>query len=105
MPRAAFQLQIKPGKIEEYEEAHRHVWPELLAKLKEVGISRYSIFRRDHTLLLVMNVEDFDRAWEELDHDPVNLKWQREMADLFLPLPDSSTGERFPVWKEVFYLE
>jgi len=44
MPRVAFQLRIKAGKEKEYEEAHRRVWPELLAKIKEVGISKYSSF-------------------------------------------------------------
>ena len=40
MPRYAFKLRIKPDAIEEYEREHQRVWPELLAKLKEVGISR-----------------------------------------------------------------
>ena len=36
MPRYAFKLRIKPDAIEEYESEHQRVWPELLAKLKEV---------------------------------------------------------------------
>ena len=56
MPRVAFQLRLRPGTIEEYEKAHQQVWPELLAKIKEVGISEYSIFRRGLDLFLVMNV-------------------------------------------------
>src|ERR1035437_8249697 len=39
MPRCAFKLRIKPDAIEEYESEHKRVWPELLDKLKEVGIS------------------------------------------------------------------
>ena len=62
MPRVAFQLRLRPGTIEEYEKAHQQVWPELLAKIKEVGISHYSIFRRGLDLFLVMNVADFERA-------------------------------------------
>ena len=53
MPRYAFQLRIKADAIEEYEREHQRVWPELLAKLKEVGISDYSIFRRGQDLVLV----------------------------------------------------
>jgi hypothetical protein len=37
-------LRIKADCIEEYEREHTRVWPELLAKLKAVGISDYSIF-------------------------------------------------------------
>ena len=43
MARFAFRLRIKPDAMEAYDEAHRHVWPELLAKLKQVGISDYSV--------------------------------------------------------------
>jgi L-rhamnose mutarotase len=42
MPRIAFRLRIKPGKEQEYDTAHRNVWPALLAKLKEVGMSDYA---------------------------------------------------------------
>ena len=105
MPRVAFQLRIKAGAIAEYEESHRHVWPELLAKLKEVGISEYSIFRRGQELMLIMRVEDFESAWNALDSDPVNLRWQEEMGKLFEPVPDQQPGERFAMMKEVFYME
>ena len=105
MPRMAFRLRLKPATIEEYERSHRQVWPELLAKLKQVGISDYSIFRRDQDLLLVMRVEDFDSAWDQLAKDPVNLRWQAEMEKYFEPVPGLKPGERFAMMKEVFYLE
>ena len=105
MPRYAFHLRIKSDAIEEYEREHRRVWPELLAKLKEVGISDYSIFRRGQELTLVLRVDDFDRAWDALDRDPVNQRWQEFMGRLFEPVPDKQPGERFAMLKEVFYLE
>ena len=103
-PRYAFNLRIKADCIEEYEREHRRVWPELLAKLKEVGISDYSIFRRGQDLTLVLRCADFDRAWEELDRDPVNQRWQEFMGRLFEPVPGKQNGERFAMCKEVFYL-
>jgi len=105
MPRYAFQLRIKPDAIEEYEREHRRVWPELLAKLKEVGISDYSIFRRGQELVLVLRVDEFEKAWDELDRDPVNQRWQVFMSRLFEPVPGIQEGERFAMMKEVFYLE
>ena len=105
MARVAFRLRIKPGKAEAYDQAHRSVWPALLAKLKEVGISEYSIFRRDQDLFLVLRVTDFDAAWSALDRDPINVLWQQEMAPFFEPVPDLQPGERFAVMKEVFYME
>ena len=105
MPRYAFKLRIKADKIAEYELEHTRVWPELLAKLKAVGISDYSIFRRGQDLTLVLRVDDFDKAWDELDRDPVNRRWQEFMAPLFESVPDKQDGERFAMLQEVFYLE
>jgi L-rhamnose mutarotase len=104
MARVAFRLRIKAGKEAEYEEAHRNVWPALLAKLKEVGISDYSIFRRDQDLFLVMRVVDHEAAWRALDADPTNQQWQQEMAKLFEPVP-LRPDEKLAMMKEVFYLE
>ena len=105
MARYAFRLRIKAGKEAEYDEAYRRVWPELLAKLKEVGISHYSIFRRERDLVLVMEVKDFDAAWDALDKDETNLKWQKDMAWIFDTVPGIKAGERFAMMEEVFYLE
>ena len=104
MPRFAFKLRIREDAIEEYEIEHQRVWPELLAKLKSVGISDYSIFRRGQDLFLCLRAEDFESAWDELDRDPVNQKWQLLMSRLFEPVPDQQPGERFAMMKEVFYL-
>src|SRR5882724_9880865 len=103
MPRVAFRLRIKPDAIAGYEKDHAQVWPELLAKLKEVGISKYSIFRRDQDLILVMDVHDFDAAWNALDRDPTNLKWQEKMSAIFEPVTGLKPGERFAMMEEVFY--
>jgi L-rhamnose mutarotase len=105
MQRVAFRLRIKADAIEGYEKAHTAVWPELLTKLKEVGISNYSIFRRGQDLFLVMRVTDFDAAWDTLAKDPVNQRWQAEMATYFEPMSDLGLHERFAMMKEVFYME
>ncbi|MBS1855837.1 MAG: L-rhamnose mutarotase [Acidobacteria bacterium] len=104
LPRYAFNLRIKADCIEEYEREHTRVWPELLAKLKEVGIHDYSIFRRGQDLTLVLRCADFDRAWDELAKDPVNQRWQEFMSRLFEAVPGHQPGERFAMCKEVFYL-
>lgn len=105
MQRVAFRLRLKPNAIEEYEKTHAGVWPDLLAKLKEVGISDYSIFRRGQDLFLCMRVNNFDRAWNALDKDPVNQRWQKEMSRLFELVSDLRPGGRFAMMKEVFYME
>lgn len=104
MQRVAFLLQLRKGAAAAYDEAHRHVWPEMLALLKRAGVSEYSIFRRDELLVLSMRVDDFERTWSEIEQDPVNARWQAAMAPYFEPLAEMRAGERFPMMQEVFFL-
>ena len=102
--RIAFQLHLKPGMGEAYDQSHEAVWPEMLELLKRSGISEYSIFRRDELLILTMTVEDFDRTWDQIEADPINTRWQEAMAPYFEPIAGLHPGERFPMMREVFYL-
>jgi len=63
LKRYAFMLRLRPGVEEAYEKAHREVWPEMLALLKSVGISEYSIYRRDELLILTLRAADFEKTW------------------------------------------
>jgi len=104
MKRSAFKLRIKPDAIEADEREHTRVSPELLIGLKEVGISDYSIFRPGQELFSCLRADDFDRAWDELDRDPVNQRWQALMSEPFEPVPDKLPGERVAMVQEIFYL-
>lgn len=105
MERIAFQLQIKPGKIEEYDKAHRHVWPELIAELESFGISEYSIFRRDQQLFLYMRIADYGELTKHLEASEVNFRWQEMMASLFESVPGLGPSETQAMMTEVFYMK
>ena len=104
MQRVAFCLRLKQGVAEDYDKAHREVWPEMLALLKRAGISEYSIFRRGELLVLSMRVDDFEATWDMIDRDPVNTRWQQAMAQYVEPMEPLQPGERFPMMREVFYM-
>ena len=104
MQRVAFLLQIKAGKIEEYDEAHRHVWPEMILELESAGVMEYSIFRRGLQLFLTMRVADFEQTQRRLSESEVNQKWQRTMAPLFDAVPGKDPAEPFAMMQEVFYM-
>jgi L-rhamnose mutarotase len=105
MQRIAFLLRLKAGAGAAYDKAHAAVWPEMLVLLKRSGISEYSIFRRDELLVLTMHIEgDFNDMWDQIDRDPVNVRWQEAMAQYFLTDHGARLGERFPMMTEVFYL-
>jgi L-rhamnose mutarotase len=104
MQRIAFQLRLREGAVEAYEEAHRHVWPELLDELRSAGVTEYSIFRRDLQLFLYMHVADFQEALRQLDASDVNRRWQSSMEPLFEPVPGKRPEEAFAMMEEVFYM-
>jgi L-rhamnose mutarotase len=84
MQRVCFVLHVKPERLEEYEQRHRAVWPEMLAALRESGWTNYSLFLRDDGLLVgYLETEDFERARSEMAKRSVNERWQREMAGFF----------------------
>lgn len=105
MERVAFCLRLRPGAGEAYDQAHQAVWPEMLALLKAAGVSEYSIFRRDELLILTMQVENFDCTWDRIEQSPINARWQQAMAQFFAPMDALRPGERFPMMREVFYME
>ena len=88
MQRLATFMAVKEGKEEEYREAHRNVWSEILECIKRVGINNYSIFMRGSHLYSYLEVKDLARAMAELVADPINQKWQETMA----PLMDVGAG-------------
>jgi L-rhamnose mutarotase len=104
MQRIAFQLRIRQGSEQAYDEAHRHVWPELLAELSANGVREYSIFRRGQELFLYMLVPDFEALQRALSKSEVDRRWQQTMAPLFEPVPSLRPGEQVAMMEEVFYM-
>ena len=74
------RTQLRPGMEEAYEKAHAEVWPELVAAQRELGISRWLIFRDGLELFHTVECENFERAVAGLNQHPVDQRWQQEMA-------------------------
>ena len=98
-------LQVKPERLDEYKQRHRHVWPEMQAALRETGWGNYSLFLRDDGLLVgYFETEDFERARGGMAGREVNHRWQREMRDFFVQ-PDGVLPDRaMQPLEEVFHL-
>jgi L-rhamnose mutarotase len=85
MPRVAFTLQVKPGMLDEYRRRHAEVWPEMLDALRRCGWHDYSLFLRDDGTLFgyLETPGSLDDALAAMAREPVNARWQAEMADFF----------------------
>jgi len=91
MQRVAFKMKLFPGFKEEYKKRHDEIWPELVALLKQTGISDYSIFLDEETnsLFGVLNAED-PKLLDTLPQHEVMQKWWKYMGDIMESNPDNS---------------
>jgi len=100
--RAAFVLCVRADKIDEYVEAHRNVWPEMLAALRDAGIRNYTIFRHGTEMFGYFESDDLAAAAAHMEAQEVNARWQDAMAGLLEErVPDAGPA---PL-EEVFRLD
>ncbi len=100
--RTAFVLRVRPDKIDEYVEAHRNVWPEMLAALRDAGIRNYTIFRNGNEVVGYFESDDLAAAAAYMEAQEVNARWQDTMAQLLEErVPDSGP----PTHEEIFRLD
>jgi len=69
MKRFCLTLDLKndPRLIEEYEEYHKKIWPEISKSIRDSGIEQMEIYRHGTRLFMVMDVNDhfsFDKKNE-----------------------------------------
>lgn len=91
MERFCFVMTIKEGAAEEYKRRHDEIWPEMLAMLREAGVSDYSIFldRETDTLFAVLWRRD-DHTMDALADNAIEQRWNAHMADIMATNPDKS---------------
>ena len=93
------RTRLKPDAIERYEDYHRAVWPDVLAAIRRAGITKYFIFRDGLDLFHYIECDEYDTAMAELAKDPVNIRWQAEMAPMMAVAHDYSghSSDRLPL--------
>jgi L-rhamnose mutarotase len=105
MRRVCFLLKVKPDRLAEYKAAHEDVWPEMLEALSRHGWTNYSLFLRDDGLLVgYVETPDWEAALAGMRDEPVNARWQTEMAGFFEALDGGHADEAMRPLEEVFHL-
>ncbi len=99
--RSAFVLRVLPDRVEEYVQAHREVWPEMLEALSSAGIRNYTIFRAGNEMFGYFEADDLAAAERYLSQQEVCTRWQDRMAELLEErVPDGGP----PALEEIFRL-
>ena len=98
--RSAFVLHVRPDRIDEYVEAHRQVWPEMLDALRAAGIRNYSIFRAGTDVFGYFESDDLEAAAAYMEAQEVNARWQDTMAGLLEErVPDAGPAALEPIFR------
>ena len=88
MQKFAFKMQLNPGSRKEYIKRHDEIWPELVALLKEAGVSDYSIhLDADTNILFGVLWREDGHGMDDLPNHPVMQKWWAHMADIMATHP------------------
>ncbi len=100
----AFTMKLRPGTLQEYKRRHDAIWPELVVLLRESGISDYSIFLDEASLVLfAVQRRTHPDCTAGLPDHPVMKKWWAYMAPLMETNPDQSP--RCVDLQQVFHLD
>jgi L-rhamnose mutarotase len=88
--RVALHTRVRPDRIDDYEQAHAQVPPELTAAIRAAGAHEWTIWRSGTDLFHLIECEDYAGLLASLEQLPVNVTWQQRMAELLETTHDYS---------------
>lgn len=103
----ALDLQNDPVLIEEYENYHRAVWPEIKESITSSGIVSMEIYRFGNRLFMLMNVTDdfsFERKGKMDAANSRVQEWEALMWKYQSAIPGAKEGEKWVIMDKIFEL-
>lgn len=105
MKKIGFQFKVRQDRLAEYKEQHKHVWPEMLAALRQAGWHNYTLFMRPDGLIFgyFETEHSLQHAQAAMAVTDVNTRWQQFMT----PFVDANTrpDETFVELEACFHLD
>lgn len=109
MKRFCFALDLKddPKLIEEYENYHKNIWPEIRKSIIDSGIVDMEIYRVADRLFMIMETTDEFSFQRKAKMDSTNQKveeWEQLMWKFQKPCPFAGPGEKWVLMDNIFKL-
>ena len=101
-------LRDDPQLIEQYVEAHAHVWPEIQAGIREVGILDMQIYRLGNRLFMIMDTVDafdFEADNARLATLPRQAEWEAYVSQFQGCDPAAPSTAKWQRMERIFKLE
>ena len=99
------QLVDDEEMISKYVEVHAHVWPEIIAGQREVGILDMQIYRKGRQLFMIMDVKDdfdFDRDMARLATLPRQAEWEAYVSQFQGCSANARSDEKWQLMERIF---
>jgi L-rhamnose mutarotase len=103
----ALDLKDDEKLIHEYEKFHENVWPEIIASIKDAGITDMEIYRVANRLFMMMETDESFSFEKKNARDNANAKvqeWEKLMWKYQQELPVAKPGEKWILMKKIFDL-
>ena len=109
MKRYSLTLDLRndPELIQQYEEHHKKVWPEIIKSIKNAGIKNMQIYRYGTRLFMMMEVNDdfsFEKKQKADEENEKVREWETLMWKYQQALPNAKPGEKWILMKKIFEL-
>ncbi|KAG4076684.1 hypothetical protein HA402_001971 [Bradysia odoriphaga] len=103
----ALDLKNDPKLIEEYENYHKNIWPEIRKSIIDSGIQDMEIYRVVDRLFMIMETTDGFSFERKAEMDSTNQKveeWEQLMWKFQKPFPFAKPGEKWVLMENIFKL-
>ena len=109
MKRYCLALDLKDDAtlIQEYEEYHQQVWPEILKSIRDPGIQQMEIYRINNRLFMIIEANDDFTFERKTEMDKANKKvqeWEQLMWKYQQSIPGGKSGEKWRLMERIFAL-
>ena len=104
----ALDLKDDPALVEEYEQLHQQIRPEIEKSILDAGVTSMEIFRTGTRMFMIMEVDDnfsFERKAAMDANNPKVQEWENFVWKYQQPLPGSKAGEKWILMKKIFDLK
>ena len=99
--------RLKSGKVEEYINLHKEVWPDVLKVIKKCNLQNYSIFIKDNIVFAYFEYtgSNYEEDMKYMEKDAVTQKWWSYTKPCFQFYSDNSSVKFYENMEAIFYME
>ena len=103
----ALDLIDDPKRIQDYEEYHKKVWPEIESQILKTGVTSLEIYRVANRLFMILDAPPHFSLESKAKLDAENPKvqeWEKLMWNFQQQLPFAQPGEKWVLMKKIYTL-